>query len=185
MKEEYNYNRNGSHFHCWNQKGSPACNIPLEKHKQCCLCDTPCKEEECNCEEMTCQKDCDKKHTHKGFWCPKCHPERYSECEHKNIESNMIPDTCRDCGKVIDYEEDLNPVGRNGDNEIPIGVSQWLNHGKKYGYDEFFLGKLIKEIEGKKKKVGDEIHSYKANLAMVYAYNFAIDDIINLIKNLK
>jgi len=29
-----------SHVHCWNQ-GTPACGQPLEKHKQCCLCDMP------------------------------------------------------------------------------------------------------------------------------------------------
>lgn len=28
-----------SHSHCWNQGGKPACGQPLEKHKQCCLCD--------------------------------------------------------------------------------------------------------------------------------------------------
>lgn len=41
-----NYERNGSHIHCWNQGKSPACGIPLEKHTQCCLCEirspTPC-----------------------------------------------------------------------------------------------------------------------------------------------
>ena len=36
----FNYARNGSHNHCWKQ-GSPACGIPLKKHKQCCLCDKP------------------------------------------------------------------------------------------------------------------------------------------------
>lgn len=42
-KGEYNYERDGSHNHCWEQKGEnkPACGQPLEKHKQCCLCDTP------------------------------------------------------------------------------------------------------------------------------------------------
>lgn len=26
------------HYHCWNQGKKPACGIPLEKHKICCLC---------------------------------------------------------------------------------------------------------------------------------------------------
>jgi hypothetical protein len=38
---ELNYERDFSHTHCWNQSGSSACGIPLEKHTQCCLCDTP------------------------------------------------------------------------------------------------------------------------------------------------
>lgn len=37
MKKEIKLN--GSHTHCWNQGKSLACGIPLEKHKQCCLCD--------------------------------------------------------------------------------------------------------------------------------------------------
>lgn len=34
-------------------------------------------QDKCNCEEMSCTKDCGKSHTHKVFWCEKCHPERY------------------------------------------------------------------------------------------------------------
>jgi hypothetical protein len=34
---------------------------------------------ECDCEETSCQNGCTKPHTHKTFWCEKCHPERYSE----------------------------------------------------------------------------------------------------------
>lgn len=34
------YEKNQSHYHCWNQKQPCACGIPLEKHTQCCLCDT-------------------------------------------------------------------------------------------------------------------------------------------------
>lgn len=48
---KYNYDRDGSHTHCWDQvdnedsdiepQDMPACGQPLEKHKQCCLCDMP------------------------------------------------------------------------------------------------------------------------------------------------
>ncbi len=34
------YDRNFSHFHCWQQGKSPACGQLLENHVQCCLCDT-------------------------------------------------------------------------------------------------------------------------------------------------
>jgi hypothetical protein len=33
-----------SHYHCWHQT-PPACGIPLEKHTQCCLCDTVAPQE--------------------------------------------------------------------------------------------------------------------------------------------
>lgn len=38
---EKTYARDYSHSHCWDQKQPSACGIPLEKHTQCCLCDTP------------------------------------------------------------------------------------------------------------------------------------------------
>lgn len=41
------YERNHSHYHCWEQykyefgtELNPACGQPIENHKQCCLCDT-------------------------------------------------------------------------------------------------------------------------------------------------
>lgn len=43
-EEKENYERY-SHIHCWNQDQPSACSIPLEKHTQCCLCDTPKPEE--------------------------------------------------------------------------------------------------------------------------------------------
>ena len=36
---EIDYDRNYSHYHCWNQKQPSACGQPLKDHKQCCLCD--------------------------------------------------------------------------------------------------------------------------------------------------
>lgn len=39
-KEEINYERDYSHIHCWDQMAPPSCGIPLEKHTQCCLCET-------------------------------------------------------------------------------------------------------------------------------------------------
>jgi len=33
----------------------------------------------CNCEDISCLEGCTKPHTHKGFWCEKCHPERYKD----------------------------------------------------------------------------------------------------------
>lgn len=38
ISKDYDYER-VSHTHCWNNGPTPPCNIPLEKHEQCCLCD--------------------------------------------------------------------------------------------------------------------------------------------------
>ena len=56
-----------SHLHCFHQDQPPACGIPLENHKQCCLCSavpTPSNKEE--------------------------------KCQHE-IESNMCEPYCRKC----------------------------------------------------------------------------------------
>lgn len=71
-KSHIDYERNESHYHCWNQVDNedndiepletPACGQKLEDHKQCCLCDTPYPQEEkkeyikkleCGCWETT------------------------------------------------------------------------------------------------------------------------------------
>ena len=39
--------------------------------------------ESCNCLEISCLKNCEDNHTHKEFWCEKCHPERYVKEEPK------------------------------------------------------------------------------------------------------
>lgn len=33
--------------------------------------------EKCDCRKSTCKSECNRNHTHKQFWCEKCHPERY------------------------------------------------------------------------------------------------------------
>ena len=35
----------------------------------------------CNCKEMSCDKDCVRSHTHKGFFCETCRPDSYSKEE--------------------------------------------------------------------------------------------------------
>ena len=49
-KSHIDYERNHSHYHCWNQDQPPACGQKLENHKQCCLCDTPTPSLEKECE---------------------------------------------------------------------------------------------------------------------------------------
>src|SRR3990167_2712769 len=46
VDKEYNYERDGSHSHCLNQKQPPACGQKLKNHKQCCLCDLPAPQNE-------------------------------------------------------------------------------------------------------------------------------------------
>lgn len=40
-KEKKSYERDCSHYHCWDQKPFSACGYDLKQHEQCCLCDTP------------------------------------------------------------------------------------------------------------------------------------------------
>lgn len=56
---KYNYERDGSHLHCWLQKQPSACGQPLEGHKQCCLCPEklPIEKEEENHKSCVCGKE--------------------------------------------------------------------------------------------------------------------------------
>lgn len=92
--------------------------------------------EECDCKEKSCPSDCARKHTHKGFFCPKCQPEEVkheegcpvgndptsmggaftcvcrpttgeSEGEVKQCTSSAIHDNWCDCGRETCWEEEL------------------------------------------------------------------------------
>ena|SRR3990167_1015304 len=39
----------------------------------------PNTQNNCDCKKMTCSENCTRTHTHKGFFCEKCEPERYKE----------------------------------------------------------------------------------------------------------
>ena len=86
------------------------------------------------------------------------------------MKKNSIDELVRDACKVIPMsksemrerlEELFDIAWTSGrkveeDKSIPMGVSQWRNHGKEYGYDEYFLEEYKKELLKKlpKKKDG-------------------------------
>lgn len=88
---------------------------------------------------------------------------------------NELSDKC-DCNKEIKFIEILLEQQRN----LPIGVSQWKEYGKKYGYWEYFLGNIrqdiIDKIETIKEKVSSQTGSYK--------YDDCYDDCIKVVKSL-
>jgi len=57
----------------------------------------------------------------------------------------------------------------------PIGISEWINMGKKYGYDEYFLDHLVEKIEQAREETQKETGAFK--------YDFAYNEIIEIIKN--
>ena len=59
--------------------------------------------------------------------------------------------------------------------KIPMGVSNWRNHGIKYHYTNFFNNKLIKKIEQAREETQKETGSFK--------YDFVYNEIIEIIKN--
>jgi hypothetical protein len=40
--------------------------------------------------------------------------------------------------------------------DTPMGVSQWMAHGKKYGYDKYFRNKAIEAVGGYKPWIGKD-----------------------------
>jgi len=65
--------------------------------------------------------------------------------------------------------------------EIPMGVSQWRNHGKKYGYWEYF------EKEVRKNTLKELIKEYTDNEleGKGYDFYFSIRTKINALNSLK
>ena len=76
------------------------------------------------------------------------------------MKKNSIDELVRDACKVIPMsksemrerlEELFDIAWTSGrkveeDKSIPMGVSQWRNHGKEYGYDEYFLEEYKKKL---------------------------------------
>jgi len=59
--------------------------------------------------------------------------------------------------------------------KIPMGVSNWRNHGIKYHYTDFFNNKLIKKIEQAKKECRLVNSTFK--------WDCVYNEIIEIIKN--
>jgi len=51
----------------------------------------------------------------------------------------------------IIFEKKLQEIEKK--NQLPIGVSQWKNHGKKYGYWDFFKKEILRDFTSNKKKL--------------------------------
>lgn len=70
--------------------------------------------------------------------------------------------------------------------DVPQGVSEWMNHGKKYGYWDFFRSSLIDEIvgkvEGRMDKNGYDKICGEYNCACIKAYHALILDALRELK---
>jgi hypothetical protein len=88
----------------------------------------------CNCEDISCLEGCTKPHTHKGFWCEKCHPERYKDTtpqpEELKKECPMKGRMCQCSSKYcIHYKSDFdrfienNPIINYYDEALRMGYA--------------------------------------------------------------
>ena len=63
--------------------------------------------------------------------------------------------------------------------KIPIGVSQWFNYGKKYGYDKFFEDKIRQsQLDRIIKMIEDKYPNYKED------FHNEVEEILSLLTNL-
>ena len=84
---------------------------------------------------MSCLEGCTKPHTHKGFWCEKCHPERYGEELKKEwFENKHLLSANSTNEEIADWW--LKKLAKQ--QEAPMGYSQWLAYGKKFGYHDYW-----------------------------------------------
>lgn len=45
--------------------------------------------------------------------------------------------------------------------DLPIGYTKWLQHGKKYGYDEFFRKRVLEEFLERIENVKVDLATYR------------------------
>ncbi len=65
--------------------------------------------------------------------------------DNQSDEEEFIRDVCSVVPKSkSEVRRRLNDIIRDT-KDLPMGVSQWLNHGIKYGYDTFFIKKAKQE----------------------------------------
>lgn len=178
--KDNDYGRNYSHYHCWDQK-TPACGQPLEKHKQCCLCDTLSPQVEkwklcC----AKCEKPLEPMQDHCHFCC-ECHTSPQSvKRDHEG---------CRICGKKEclgcgDAMEILPPIqgedewteefdSRFPPNEMGDFTKTPIPHIKAFirqllsSHTQAVLAKKVEEIREKLKKHARQ-NTYEDNEALVY-----------------
>ncbi len=114
---------------------------------------------ECNCKEMSCQKDCNSRHTHKGFFCEKCHPERYEIKEDKcGFCCSFVPPRCND--KDCQCHTPTPPIASEVKEECKD-----LNCKEHYGEEHFFhpenWDKILMEIISDCWRKDDEVGLFK------------------------
>lgn len=112
--------------HCKNCSKHRQFFHPKEVRSKCCaFChkipdDGKCYNKECACHTHPYSKEvsqcCKRESTmdsYEGLLCSGCSksfiPSQEKECTHPYIENNMIPDTCRDCGKVLQDNDNKEP----------------------------------------------------------------------------
>ncbi len=68
--------------------------------------------------------------------------------------------------------------------EVPMGVSEWKAHGKKYGYDKYFIKKALKkQREEIIKKLSENLRYDEYVLGGEVGY-ITEEKLINTIKNI-
>lgn len=65
------------------------------------------EERKCDCEEISCKEGCLSGHTHKTFWCEKCHPERHEgqvveDAQERPWHEAWIDKNSSDAGDIMD-----------------------------------------------------------------------------------
>ena len=123
---------------------------------------------ECGCEEMSCKEGCELRHTHKGFWCEKCHPERYEPLEEKKCEPDCMhtgKGFCPYCHKVTpEYTLEPKPESWFGELHKIVEETGWLVIEDKL---KSFIKLQIEKAKGECKKEFDtsEYHNTIVKLA--------------------
>lgn len=83
-----------------------------------------------------------------------------------------------------DIKQFIKKTLKSQEDKVPIGVSEWKEYGKKYGYWNFFEDKYKKVLRD---IVGDDVHLGESNFEIMFnkGYNKRRKDIISIINKHK
>jgi hypothetical protein len=171
------------HTHCWNQTSSP-CGIPLDKHTQCCLCDTPyptVSEQCCNfCGWYKLNSDGTPKYSHcANKLCPSCH----------SLSTGVMKELAEEpTAPVGGWEEEYENQRAHFLTYDKASGSRWLDDDKLKGFIRQTIKNREREIaegvEGMKVIPHEPDKMYKNGCLLCEkqaVWNNALDDVIALI----
>lgn len=158
--------------------------------------------EKCECEEMSCNFPCHKKHTCKTFWCEKCQPKRYQKIDSPSCPSALNTEPVKEDWEAsireifyhivawMEDEGEYQPTQEEAENKVKEIIQSLLSQERKNGIKEGILQMekpRLEVIAQERQKLREMVESMKVKedftpgtieRSISYTYNQALSDLI-------